>query len=91
MSLQKTETKVKGANMYGFAIGIVLVAVGVTFMYILPTFIISTLNSTGIFSAASVATANTQIAQVQAIGFGVIAIGLIFAMVSVISGVKGGA
>lgn len=85
----KLFTKTKGANLYSFAIGIVLVAVGVTFMYILPPYIISTLNSTGVFSASAVATANTQIASVQALGFAVIAIGLIFTLVGVISGAGG--
>lgn len=78
--------RTKGANLYAFAIGIVLVTVGVTFMYILPPYIIETLNGTGIFDAAAVTEANTKIAQVQGLGFAVIAIGLIFALVGVIGG-----
>jgi hypothetical protein len=82
--------KLKGASLYQFAIGIVLVAVGVTFLYILPPYIITTLNSTNVFSTAAVSTANTQVAQVQAVGFAVIILGLIFLLVGVIGSVGGG-
>lgn len=78
----------KGANMFTFAIGLVLITMGVTFMYILPPYIISVLNGTGIFTDASLASATTAIGQVQGVGFAVIMIGLVFMIVSVVSGRK---
>lgn len=81
--------KFKGAALYTFAIGLVLVAIGVTFLYILPNYIITTLNSTSVFATADITTALSKVGQVQAVGFAVIIIGLIFMLVSVVSGVGG--
>lgn len=75
--------------MVPIATGLIAVAVGIALMYMLPQYIISILNSTGLFSAAQVSTANAQIATVQALGFLVIIIGLLWVVIGVISEVRG--
>lgn len=82
--------KLKGANLYSFAISIILVSVGVVFIYLLPPYIINTLGNSTVFAAGDIATANARLGQVQGVGFAVIILGLIFMLVSVVGGLKGG-
>jgi len=97
--------KFKGAFLYSFAIGIVLTIIGVTFMYLLPSYIISALNQTGVFCSTNTTPAQcaaalssccgdysqlgpvvAKVGQVQAVGFAVIILGLIFMLVGVVGG-----
>ncbi len=76
-------------QLYGLTVGLIVLFVGVALMYMLPDYIIAALNDTGVFSAADVATANTQADSVRALGFVVIIIAVVWIIFSVIGG-KGG-
>lgn len=75
-------------QLYGLTIGLIVLFVGVALMYMLPDYIISALNSTGVFSASDVSTANTQADSVRSLGFVVIIIAVIWLIFSVIGGSK---
>ena len=78
------------AQLYGLTVGLIVLFVGVALMYMLPDYIISALNDTGVFSDADVTTANTQADSVRALGFVVIIIAVVWIIFSVIGGKGGG-
>lgn len=65
--------------------GLIGVSVGVTLMYVLPAYVISILNTTGLFNTSMVNTAYTQVQTIQAIGFLVVVISLIWLVIGMIS------
>jgi len=73
-------------QLYGLTVGLIVLFVGVALMYMLPDYIISALNDTGVFSADDVTTANTQADSVRALGFVVIIIAVVWIIFSVIGG-----
>lgn len=82
---KKLNAKAKGVAMFGFAIGLIVLFVGVALMYMLPEYIISALNATSTFSATTVSTATTQAGQIRSLGFVVIVISVVWLLISVIS------
>jgi len=60
-------------------------------MYVLPQYIVGVLNQTGLFSASQISTANTNVGTVQAIGFLITVIGLLWIVIGIVSagGVRG--
>jgi membrane-anchored glycerophosphoryl diester phosphodiesterase (GDPDase) len=81
--------KSKGIALFGFAIGLIVLFVGVALMYMLPELIINQLNNTTIFTAGTVATAQAKIDSVRGIGFVVIIIAVIWMLISVVAGKQG--
>lgn len=75
--------------MFSLVIGLVLLAVGITFLYILPEFIITTLNDTSSFDSDALATALTKISTIRGVGFAVIIIGIVWLIVSQVAGLGG--
>jgi hypothetical protein len=80
------KSKLKGAAMFAFAIGLVTLMVGVALMYILPEFVIATIAATGTFNATAIATARAQLTTVQGVGFAVIILSLVWLIIAVIGG-----
>lgn len=80
----------KGAGLLTFMTSLIALAVGVMLVYTLPEYILTVLNGTGLFGAATVATATTQVNTLRAIGWLVVVISLIWMVVSVIGMVRGG-
>jgi len=74
------------SQLYGLTIGLIVLFVGVALMYMLPDYIISALNETGVFSASDVTTANTKADSVRALGFVVIIIAVVWLIFSIIGG-----
>jgi beta-lactamase regulating signal transducer with metallopeptidase domain len=72
------------------AIGLITLSVGLTLVYILPEYIISALNSTSAFTAATIAAAQTAVNSIRALGYVVIVISVIWVLIAVISGGKKG-
>jgi hypothetical protein len=72
------------SQLYGLTLGLIVLFVGVALMYMLPDYIIVALNSTAVFSNATVATAQTQANSVRSLGFVVIIISVIWIIFSVI-------
>lgn len=75
----------KGAALYSFTIGLIVLFIGVALMYMLPEYIINALNSTGTFSSSDVTTAKQKADQIRSLGFVVIVISVIWMLISVIS------
>lgn len=73
--------------------GLIAVSAGVALMYVLPPYIVSILNQTGLFTSAQITAANSAIQTVQALGFLVVVIGLLWIVIGIVSasGKKGGA
>jgi hypothetical protein len=80
----------RGAGLLTFMTSLIALAVGVALVYVLPEYIIGVLNTTGLFTAATVATATTQVNTLRAIGWLVVVISLIWMVVGVIGMVRGG-
>jgi hypothetical protein len=80
----------KGAGLLAFMTSLIALAVGVMLVYTLPEYILTTLNNTALFSAATVATAQTQVTTLRAIGWLVVIISLIWMVVGVIGMVREG-
>ncbi len=83
--LQKFQETRKVYWLIPLVTGLIGVAVGITLMYLLPTYVISILNTTGIFTNDSVVAANTAVTGIQAIGFLVTMISLIWVIIGVVS------
>jgi len=80
-------TDKKGVSqLYGLTIGLIVLFVGVALMYLLPDYIIAALNNTGVFTAADVATANSQADSTRSLGFVVIIIAVVWLIFAVIGG-----
>jgi hypothetical protein len=77
-------------ELVAIATGLIAVAAGIALMYVLPQYIVSILNSTGLFTAAQITTANTSVATIQALGFLVVIIGLLWIVIGVISDNRAG-
>ena len=75
--------------MFNVAIGIIMIVLGVTFLYILPDYVVKVLNDSAVFSTATVNEANSKIATVRGVGFAVIVIGVIWLIIQMVAGVGG--
>lgn len=85
--IRRLESMRKGlTQLYGITIGLIVLFVGVALMYMLPEYIINALNSTGVFSAATVSTATAQANSIRSLGFVVIVISVVWILFSVIGG-----
>jgi len=80
---------IKGFALFSVAMGILLLCVGVAFVYILPDYVIKALNDTAVFQSSTVTTANTQLATIRGIGFAVIVIATLWMVISVVAGFGG--
>ena len=78
------------AYLLPLAIGLITLTAGVAMMYILPEYIISALNETGTFTSATITTATTKVGVVRNLGMAVIVIAIVWIIIAVISGKKGG-
>lgn len=78
------------AYLLPLAIGLITLTAGVAMMYILPEYIISALNATGTFTADTITTATTKVGVVRNLGMAVIVIAIVWIIIAVISGKKGG-
>jgi len=78
------------AQLYGLTVGLIVLFVGVALMYMLPEYIITSLNATGVFNASDVANAKAKADQIRALGFVVIIIAVVWIIFSVIGGKGGG-
>lgn len=78
------------AWLFPIAVGIILLAVGVTLMYLLPAYITSALNETGVFDETLITTAQSKVQTVQGIAMVVIIIGLIWIVIGVVGGARKG-
>jgi len=78
--------RLKGVALYTFTVGLIILFCGVALMYMLPEYIINTLNSTGVFATGDVTTATTKAGQVRSLGFVVIIIAVVFMIFSVMGG-----
>jgi hypothetical protein len=58
-------------------------------MYMLPEYVIYTLNASGVFPVADVNTAIAKAGQVRALGFVVIIIAVLFMMFAIMGGKQG--
>lgn len=65
--------------------GLIAVTAGIALMYMLPPYIISILNSTGLFAAADVTAASAAVTTVLALGFLIVVIGLLWIVIGVVS------
>lgn len=65
---------------------VLLLCVGVALVYILPDYVIKTLNDTAVFGVSTVNTANTQLATIRGVGFAVIVISVLWLIISVVAG-----
>lgn len=72
-------------ELVAVATGLIAVSAGIALMYVLPQYIIGILNQTGLFAAAQITTANTNVATIQALGLLVTIIGLLWIVIGVIS------
>lgn len=73
-------------NLWALAMGIILLAIGVTFLYTIPDYVISVMNETGMFSASDISEANTKVDNIRNIGFIVIFIAVVFMIFGVFGG-----
>ena len=74
------------AQLVPLAIGIIVLAAGVTLMFIIPEYLIYTLNQTATFDETALETATTKVNTVRNIGMAVIIIALVWVIIAVISG-----
>lgn len=81
----------KGINwLVPIATGLIGVAAGVALLYLLPEYLLTVLNDTALFAAATTTEAQTAIDSIQALGFFVVVISMIWLVIGVISASKGG-
>ena len=78
------------AYLLPLAIGLITLTAGVAMMYILPEYIISALNETGTFSNTTIITATAKVGVIRNLGMAVIVIAIVWIIIAVISGKKGG-
>lgn len=71
--------------------GLIGVTTGLVLMYLLPPYILETLNSTGIFTnQTGVTTARTRMDNITALGFLIVVISMIWIVIGVISSARKG-
>jgi hypothetical protein len=79
------------SQLYGITIGLIVLFVGVALMFMLPDYIIESLNDTGVFTTAQYTTASEKAGNIRDLGFVVIIIAVVWLIFSVIGGKGGGA
>jgi len=79
------ENRLKGLALFSLAVGLIVLFVGVALMYLLPEYIIQTLNATGVFPNATVVEALAKANQIRGLGFLAIVVAVIWIAISALS------